>query len=77
MTFEETVTVTGTNVRIYTRDTGSHGKIHGAYEGPDGNWHSTSWNGSGFFHAYNADTKVQHLCAQDLNNACAVPLLPE
>jgi hypothetical protein len=52
--FEKSKTVRGSLVRIYTRDTGNHEKIHGAYKCGD-DWHTASWNSNGFFNNLNND----------------------
>ena len=54
----------GSLVRIYTQETGAHGKIHGAYlSGED--WHAVSWNKDGHFNDIN-DAGNQPKSAMDL-----------
>lgn len=63
---EVTATIGGNVVRIYSRDTGPHGKIHGAYQEPQtGDWHIAGWQSTGYFHQPNEDG-TQHKCAADL-----------
>lgn len=44
--FEIARTVGGSEVRIYSRDTGVTGRIHGAYW-VNGDWHQASWFATG------------------------------
>lgn len=60
-----TTTIKGVEVRIYSQDTGPHGKIHGAYHDGAGNWHMASWQSTGFFHPYD-QKQGQHCCDMDL-----------
>lgn len=62
----EMTTVSGVKVRIYSTDTGPHGKIHGAYFDGESNWHQASWQATGYFHPYN-DIQGQHKCSLDLD----------
>lgn len=60
-----TTTVKGVDVRIYSKETGPHGKIHGAYHDGTGNWHIASWQSTGYFHPYD-QKQGQHRCDMDL-----------
>lgn len=44
--FEVARTAGGSDVRIYSRDTGRTGRIHGAYWA-NGDWHHSAWFGTG------------------------------
>ena len=69
--FEQSATRGGSLARIYTKETGSNGKIHGAYW--DGsNWHAVAWQRHGYYNPYNAETKEQVTCALDLVTATPI-----
>ena len=64
--FTETASVSGCKVRIYTKDTGPHSLIHGAYQDPaTENWYQASWQNTGYFHPLDQE-QGQHKCSLDL-----------
>lgn len=64
--FTETESASGCRVRIYTKETGPHGLIHGAYQDPaTENWYQASWQNTGYFHPLDQEQR-QHLCSLDL-----------
>lgn len=70
MSYEVSATRAGAAVRIYTRSTGPHGKIHGAYlDRSTDNWHQACWQSTGFFHEYDSKEAHQLTCAIDLVDA--------
>ena len=66
--FPRTMTLAGSEVRIYARETGEFGRIHGAYWA-NGNWHLASWQRSGHFHPVSPSDGTQYTCGLDLIEA--------
>lgn len=70
--FDKTTTVDGSDVIIYNKETGPHEKIHGAYLGPNEDWHMASWFNNGHFHPVR-EGNLQPTCGIDLSMTVDVP----